>query len=69
MSSKKATLYLIIVSLIAAAAMMLSSALLDGADSAQTVMFLIIAVWFVPFSWLAQRAAKKKASGEDSSRT
>jgi len=67
MNSKKASLYLIIVSLVAAAGIMFSSFLLDGADSSQTVMFLIIAVWFVPFTWLASRAADKKSSGGDSS--
>jgi uncharacterized membrane protein len=69
MNSKKASLYLIIVSLAAAAAIMLSSFFLKGTESSQTVMFLIIAVWFVPFTWLTSQVANKKASGEDSSRT
>ena len=65
MNPKQAATLLIIISLIAAAAIMLSSYLLDGRDTSQTVMFLIIAVWFVPFTWLSARAAGKK-SGDNS---
>ena len=65
MNPKKAATLLIIISLIAAAAIMFSSCFLDGRDTSQTVMFLIIAVWFVPFTWLSARAAGKK-SGDNS---
>ena len=60
MNSKKASLSLIIISLVAAAAIIVSSYLLEGSDSSQTVTFLIIAVWFIPFTWLAARAGNKK---------
>ena len=65
MNPNKASLYLILVSLVAATAIIVWSYLLDGADSSQTIMFLIIAVWFVPFTWLTARAGHKKPESEN----
>lgn len=67
MNSRKAALYLILVSLVAAAAMLISSALLADSDSAETVMFIIIAIWFVPFVWLSGRAVSKKSAEDEQS--
>lgn len=59
MSSKQATISLIIVSLIAAAAIVIASNLWPGPD--QTTTYWIIAIWFVPFSWLTARIANNAA--------
>ena len=64
MSTRTRGLLLITISLVAAAAMLGVAALLDGADSAQTVTFVIIAIWFVPFLWLSN-GARKGAKGAD----
>jgi hypothetical protein len=53
---------LIAVSLLAAAAMLLSANLIDERETSQTISLIIIAAWFIPFSYLSARSAKK---GED----
>ena len=59
MTQKKTTFALILVSLIAALAILLAAKF--GGESAQTVIFIIIAIWWVPFSFLAVRNSGKQA--------
>ena len=59
----KIALLQIIFALIFAAAILLSSYLLNGTQYVQhkdTVMFLLIALWFVPFTFLARKEKKTK---------
>lgn len=60
MNSKQATISMLAVSIIAAAAIIISSQL----GGSQTITYTIIAIWFVPFSWLAAQAGKEKSSEE-----
>ena len=46
-------------SLLAGAAILLSAALIDARETSQTVTFVIIAIWFIPFSYLSARKARK----------
>ena len=59
MNSKQATVYMIIVSLIAAAAIVIASNLWP--DPSQTTTYIIISIWFVPFSWLTAQMAKNNS--------
>lgn len=62
MNLKHPTIPVLAVSLIAAVAILIASTLLEG-DAAQTATYLIIAIWWIPFSVLAARNATK-AKGE-----
>ncbi len=64
MKAKKSSRSLIVISLIAAGAILLSSYLLADSDFSQTVTFLIIAVWFIPFTILSGRIASHKSKNE-----
>lgn len=59
MDSKKAKLAMIFVSIFFALAMIISSYFIDDKDHATTVVFLLIAVWFVPFSYLSKQMKRK----------
>lgn len=52
MSPKKATLSIVIVSIVFAAAMIISSVILADKAYLQTVILSLIALWFVPFAYL-----------------
>ncbi len=52
MSPQKATLSIVIVSIVFAAAMIISSIFLADKAYLQTVILLLIALWFVPFAYL-----------------
>lgn len=54
---------LIIVSLIAAGAILAASAWLE--DTSQTVTYIIIAVWWIPFSILTARSSRKSKDEAD----
>lgn len=61
MKPKKAALLIIVVSIVFAIAILLSTYLLENsqyAEFSQTAMYLLIAIWFVPFSYLAAAAGK-----------
>lgn len=47
--SKKASLYIILVSLAFAIAMLISSAIFADNGYSKNINFLLIAIWFVPF--------------------
>lgn len=66
MSPKRAATYNIGLSLIFAAAILLASYLMVNTqyeEYAQTVTYLLIALWFAPFTWLS--AAEKDKSMAD----
>lgn len=65
MSPRKASITLIVISILAAGAILFSSFLMAGSESSQMVTFLIIAVWFVPFWRLTQLARNKKPDAEN----
>lgn len=54
MSPQKATLSIIIVSIVFAAAMIISSIFLADKAYSQTVILLLITLWFVPFAYLTK---------------
>lgn len=56
MNQKKAALVNIGISILFAAAIIVSAFLLKGTQYQQTVTWLLIAVWWIPFSWLGGRA-------------
>lgn len=55
MNLKSPTFSIILVSLIAAGAILAASVLLDGRETAQTITYIIIAIWWIPFTILAAR--------------
>lgn len=55
MDSKKVTLYIILVSLAFALAILMSSYILADTNYAQTATFVLIAIWFIPFTYLANK--------------
>ena len=59
MSPKKAVILNIIIALIFAGAIILSSWLLQDTDYAQTVMYIIIALWIIPSGILTAAGVKK----------
>ena len=67
MNKKKIAVFQISIALVFATAILLSSYLLEGtlyAKHTDTVSFLLIAVWFVPFTFLAQKERKTKCRSE-----
>lgn len=63
MTNKKASLLIIIISLFFAAAMIISSLLLNDtqySDHSQTITYFLIALWFIPFSYLLKIANKNR---------
>lgn len=52
MSPKRPTLSIIIVSLIFAIAILVSSYLFADTGYADTITYILIAIWFVPFAYL-----------------
>ena len=59
MNLKKATYLNIGISILFAIAMVLSSYFLDGSDYEQTVTYLLIALWFIPFAFLSRVSVKE----------
>lgn len=65
MSPKKASMLIIVVSLICAGAIILSTYLMVDTqfeEYTQTVMFLLIALWFIPYSLLSMTATGEQSS-------
>ncbi len=54
MSNKKINFLQIGIALFFAAAIILSNYLMKGSEHSDTVMFLLIALWFVPFLYLSK---------------
>ena len=57
MDKKRAAVLNIAVSIFFAIAILLSSYMLGDSPASETVMFILIAVWWVPFSYLTARGA------------
>ncbi|MGB0389538.1 MAG: hypothetical protein ACPGWR_32355 [Ardenticatenaceae bacterium] len=55
MTPKKATLSLIMVSLLFAVAIVISSYIFADTEHSQTATFILIAIWFIPFAYLTQK--------------
>ncbi|MBV7330408.1 hypothetical protein KFU94_19600 [Chloroflexi bacterium TSY] len=64
MKFKSPVVSMIIISLIGALAILVASKLLAGHESAQTVTWIIIAIWWVPFSIIAVRANDEQSKDE-----
>jgi Na+-driven multidrug efflux pump len=59
MTPKRTTRAIIIVSLVFAIAMVASSMMIAEKDASQTVNLILIALWFIPFSYLAGTQTRK----------
>ena len=57
MNIKNPSIQVIIVSIIAAVAILLASAAFEGA--AETLTYIIIAIWWIPYSILTMRSGKQ----------
>lgn len=55
MNPKKTTLSIILVSLAFAIAILISSYIFADTEYSQTATFILIAIWFVPFSYLLKK--------------
>ena len=66
MKFKSPAFALIGISIIAAIAILVASFLLGDRDSSQTVTYIIIAIWWVPFSIFISRANKEKKDNDPS---
>lgn len=64
MDPKKAGMYQIITSLVFAAAILLTSYLLRGTEHGPTVMFILIALWWIPFSIIVASSKGHSAKSE-----
>lgn len=63
MTPKRATYVNYLISIVFAAAMIGSSLIIDDKDVSQAVVFILIAIWLVPFFYLA-KAQKRKSPSE-----
>ncbi|MEM7132039.1 MAG: hypothetical protein AAF702_37360 [Chloroflexota bacterium] len=59
MNHKRTVVAMIGLSLIFALAIVTTSALLKGHESADSATWILIAIWWVPFSFLVAQSAKK----------
>jgi hypothetical protein len=62
MSPKKAAFLNIVISIIFATAIVFSDFLLEGSQYNQTVMYSLIALWFIPFSLLTIAGVRGQGS-------
>lgn len=60
MNPKKTALLIIATSIFFAVAIIFSDFLLEGSQYNQTVMYLLIALWWVPFSFLTTSCRESK---------
>lgn len=60
MSNKKINILQIGIALFFAAAIILSTYLMKGSEHSDTVMYLLIALWFVPFLYLSKLAKNNR---------
>ena len=61
MTAKKATVLNILISLLFAAAIVISSALVADTETAETMTYILIALWFIPFAYLTGRGVKSSS--------
>lgn len=62
MTPQKATYANYLISIVFAAAMIGSSLMIDDKDTSQIVLFSLIAIWLVPFLYLAKIQKRKSTS-------
>ncbi len=60
MTPKKLALTQIVLALVAAGVMLAADAIVAGAEYEQTITYTILAIWFVPFMYLAGKETKLK---------
>ena len=60
MNNKKINFLQIGIALFFAAVIILSNYLMKGSEHSDTVMYLLIALWFIPFLYLSRLANKNK---------
>jgi len=60
LSSKKASLYIILISLFFAAAILGASFLLKGSEDRDTVTYLLIAFWIIPSTYFSSKISTKE---------
>ncbi len=60
MSSKKASILNIVTALFFASLIIISSYLMEGSEQKDTIMYLLIAVWFIPFTYFSKIENKYK---------
>lgn len=60
MSFKKNTILQIINALLFAGAILLTNYLMNNSDHRETATFLLIGLWFIPFSYLAKIESKNR---------
>lgn len=63
MTTKRATYANVLISIVFAAVMIGSAIMINDKDTSQTVVLILIAIWFVPFLYLA-KAQKRKSPNE-----
>ncbi|MCC3859682.1 hypothetical protein [Pseudemcibacter aquimaris] len=60
MKQNRNSLLIILVSLVFAGLIIFADYMLDGTTYNETVKYMLIAVWFVPFSWLSYKSGSQK---------
>ena len=60
MTNKKINFLQIGIALFFAAAIILSTYLMKGSEHSDTVMFILIALWFIPYLYLSSLAKKNR---------
>lgn len=58
MAKNKLALLNILISLIFAGLIICASQLFQGEEYKDTITYLLIALWFIPFSWLSYKSGK-----------
>lgn len=59
MNPKNATASIIIISLVFAVAMVIASNIFVDSEHSQTITYILIALWFVPFGYFISLKSKK----------
>jgi archaellum biogenesis protein FlaJ (TadC family) len=54
MNPKQTTVSIIIVSIVFAIAIVMASIIMDDSEHSNTVTLILIAIWFIPFTYLIQ---------------
>lgn len=67
MNEKKRASLLIGISIVFAIAMMVSSSLIEDGGTSQTVTYILLAIWWIPFSFLSAAAGKRRRCAKSGS--
>ncbi|MCW8850130.1 MAG: hypothetical protein OQJ81_09160 [Melioribacteraceae bacterium] len=60
MSNKKNSVLQVLIALLFAGAILLTSYLMNGSEYSKTATFLLIGLWFIPFSYLVKIKNKNR---------